>query len=141
MTGVTHRKSVLAAVVIGALCATLLAGTAAAKPGPTWHLVDYHQTRCYDGNPTHVLYTIEIDGHWRHAIDVGIDLPSGGSYTTSYAPIPPGSSNGRYSLANVNVFPDGIAAGSHTLSLWATDGTTRDAVPVTLVVQDSCVGY
>jgi hypothetical protein len=25
--------------------------------------------------------------------------------------------------------------------LWATDGTTRDAVPVTLAVQDSCVGY
>ena len=85
--------------------------------------------------------TIEIDGHWKHAIDVGIDLPGGGSYTTSYAPIPPGSSTGSYALANVNVFPAGIAAGTYTLSLWATDGTIRDAVPVTLVVQDSCVGY
>jgi hypothetical protein len=141
MTGLTHRKFVLAAAIVGVLFATVLAGTAAAKPGPAWQLVDYHQRQCYDGNPTHVLYTIEIDGHWRHAIDVGIDLPSGGSYTTSYAPIPPGSSQGRYALANVTVFPSGIATGSYTLSLWATDGTIRDAVPVTLAVQDSCVGY
>jgi hypothetical protein len=141
MKGLTHRKSVLATVVIGALCATLLAGTAAAQPGPAWQLVDYHQNKCYDGNPTHVWYTIEIDGHWKHAIDVGIDLPSGGSYTTSYPPIPPGSSQGRYALANVDVFPAGIAPGTYTLSLWATDGTILDAVPVTLAVQDSCVGY
>jgi len=51
------------------------------------------------------------------------------------APIPAGTSDGVGSLAYVDVvMPVGAAVGTFTASMWATDGTTRQAVPITIVV-------
>ena len=57
-------------------------------------------------------------------------------------PIQPGSSDGIYSLAYVavQVAPD-TPVGTYIVSLWVNDGTRRQAVPVTLIVADSCSDY
>lgn len=127
------------------LASMLLLGmtaTAQAKTSPTWHLMDYQQSACFDTNVHDTYYGIWIKGTWKHQINVGIThLPAGGTYTTDYAPIPPGSSDGVGSLAYVHTtIPASTPVGTYTASLWASDGTTREAVPVTLVVKTSC-GY
>jgi hypothetical protein len=111
----------------------------------TWQLIDNHQRTCYvstRGGTSY--YGIWISGTWRHRINIGADqLPAGGSYYTSYAPIPPGSSDGIGSLAYVAVvLPVGAAVGTYTSSLWASDGRRKQAVPIELVVQaTSCRRY
>src|SRR5262245_37536699 len=57
--------------------------------GTGWQLVDYHQSDCFSPRVTTSYYGIWIRGRWTRPINIGINnLPSGGSYTTSYAPIP-----------------------------------------------------
>jgi hypothetical protein len=72
-----------------------------------------------------------------------VALPAGGSYYTSYAPIPAGTSDGVGSLAYVDVvMPVGAAVGTFAASMWASDGTTTQAVPITIVVNaTSCRHY
>ena len=135
--------SVLAvALAVGGLAAPPLAGTAFARRSATWQLVDYDQTACYSTNVHEAWFGVYIEGRWRRSIDVGADqLPPGGTYTTSYAPIPPGSSTGEYSLAYVGVtLPSTEPVGTYTARLWASTGRIRQSVPITLVVQDRC-GY
>jgi hypothetical protein len=90
------------------LASTLLLGmpaTAQAKTSPTWHLMDYHQSACFDSNVHDTYYGFWIKGKWNHQINVGIThLPTGGTYSTDYAPIPPGSSDGVGSLFHYEVF-------------------------------------
>ena len=125
----------------------LVAGltTSPAQAAPAWQLIDNHQKSCYvsiRGGTSY--YGIWIAGAWTHQIDVGASgLPAGGSYYTSYAPIPAGTSNGVGSLAYVDVvMPVGAAVGTFTASMWATDGTTTQAVPITIVVNaTSCRHY
>jgi hypothetical protein len=113
-----------------------------AQAKATWQLMDYHQSSCFDQHVNDTYYGIWIKGKWTHQINIGITrLPAGGSYTTDYAPIPPGSSDGVGSLAYVHaMIPANTPVGTYTARLWASDGTTREAVPVTLVVKSSC-GY
>jgi hypothetical protein len=115
---------------------------AQAKTSPTWQLMDYHQSACFDTNVHDTYYGIWIKGKWTHAINIGIThLPTGGTYTTVYAPIPPGSSDGVGSLAYVHpTIPATTPLGTYIASLWASDGKTREAVPVTLKVVTNC-GY
>jgi len=111
----------------------------------SWKLIDYQQRTCYVSSRGGTsYYGIWISGSWRHRINVGAQgMPAGGSYYTSYAPIPPGSSDGIGSLAYVAlVLPAGAAVGTYTSSLWASDGKTRQSVPITEVVQaTSCSHY
>jgi hypothetical protein len=111
----------------------------------TWQLIDNHQRTCYVSTRGGTnYYGVWISGTWRHRINIGADaLPAGGSYYTSYAPIPPGSSDGIGSLAYVAVvLPVGAAVGTYTSSMWASDGRYKQAVPITLVVQaTSCRRY
>ncbi len=104
--------------------------------------MDYHQSACFSSNVTDAYFGIWIDGTWRRSIDVGAaNLPPGGTYTTSYAPIPPGSSDGVYSLAYVHVVLRSTQAlGTYTADMWASDGRLMQSVPITLVVQSKC-GY
>jgi hypothetical protein len=121
------------------------AASSATSAKASWKLIDYQQRTCYvstRGGTSY--YGIWISGTWRHRVNVGASgLPAGGSYYTSYAPIPPGSSDGIGSLAYVAVvLPAGATVGTYTSSLWASDGTTRQAVPITEVVQaTSCSHY
>jgi hypothetical protein len=140
------KRAIGVSVLIGAITMTGLVappmvGTGLARPA-RWHLEDYHQSSCFSAVSTVSYYGVYIDGTWRRSIDVGAaNLPPGGSYTTSYAPIPPGSSNGDYSLAYVAVeLPSNEPLGTYTASLWASTGRIRQSVPIELVVQDRC-GY
>ncbi len=144
----THvRRSVrilIGILAVSGILASAFAGTAAATSARTarWTLEDYHQSACFSSNVTDAYYGIYIDGRWRHPIDVGAaNLPPGGTYTTSYAPIPPGSSNGEYSLAYVHVVLRSTQAlGTYTADMWASNGRITQSVPITLVVQSRC-GY
>ena len=147
---VTGRMRRLAAIalLVGALAAFTGTGTATAKgrPNPgssSWRLMDYAQTGCFSTNVHDTYYGIWISGTWTTAIDVGAaGLPAGGSYDTSYAPIPPGSSTGVYSLAYVHVrLSTNPPIGTYTASLWASDGRTTQQVPVTIDVRARCGTY
>src|SRR5437867_8582556 len=85
-------------VAVSALLVSGLGGTAAASaPTPRWTLEDYQQSGCFSSNVHDHYFGVYIDGRWRRQINVGAaHLPAGGTYDTSYAPIPPGSSNGEY---------------------------------------------
>src|SRR2546423_1877916 len=98
------------------------AAAAPSQSHPAWHLVDYDQRACFDSHVTDSYFGVYIEGEWHHAIDVGARrLPAGGGYTTSYAPIRPGSSTGEYSLAyvRVNLAPT-TPTGRYTAALWAS---------------------
>jgi hypothetical protein len=142
------KQGVLCALALSLLVITggpVVAATKAQAPRPaaaTWKLVDYQQKACFSPSVKTSSYGIWIKGTWKRAINVGIkNLPSAGSYTTSYAPIPPGSSTGVYSLAYVNLTLNNPPNGTYTAKLWAADGTTGQAVPVTVTVQDRCGHY
>jgi uncharacterized protein DUF5980 len=104
--------------------------------------VDYHQSTCFDSNTSVKYYGIYIKGRWSRPLEVGISgLPTGGTFTTLYAPIPPGSSTGEYSLAYVGVdLPSDTPVGTYTADLWAGNSRTTKSVPVTLLVEADC-GY
>ena len=138
----------LTALLLATLLGLSLLGSgsaAAAGSAASWKLIDNHQRTCYVSSRGGTsYYGIWISGTWRHRINVGAQgLPAGGSYYTSYAPIPPGSSDGVGSLAYVAlVLPAGASVGTYTSSLWASDGRTRQTVPITEVVQaTSCRRY
>ena len=138
----------------GRLCLTLgfllllasISDTAMARKRPTWQPVDYAQENCVNmGSPYSdrtTYYGVYIKGRWTRSINAGVtSAPSGSTFWGSYLPIPPGSSEGEYSLAYValQVAP-GTPLGTYAVDLWADDGPTRQTVPVTLIVADRC-GY
>lgn len=139
---ISFGKTWLLPLLVAGVLLLGMAANADAQTSPKWQLMDYHQSACFDTNVHDTYYGIWIKGTWKHQINVGIThLPAGGTYTTVYAPIPPGSSDGVGSLAYVHpTIPASTPVGTYTASLWASDGTTREAVPVTLVVKTSC-GY
>jgi hypothetical protein len=114
----------------------------AQAPRATWTLVDYRQDGCFSPNVGDTYFGVYVDGRWRTPINVGASgLPAGGSYTTSYAPIPPGSSDGEYTLAYVHVVLAPLPpVGRYTATLWADDGRSRQEVPIALDVTTKC-GY
>ena len=130
--------------VLGVLFLAFLGSAAGARTraGSTWQLVDYHQSACFDSSTSGKYFGIYIKGKWRQPLDVGISsLPDGGSFTTLYAPIPPGSSRGEYSLAYVRVaLPSDAAVGTYVADLWAGTSRTTKSVPVSLLVKTKC-GY
>jgi uncharacterized protein DUF5980 len=130
--------AILAVVIV----VSLGAGTAGAARRARWRLVDYDQSGCFSQNVHDSYYGVFIKGRWTRPIDVGAaGLPAGGTYDTSYAPIPPGSSSGEYSLASVHIrFEQPPPVGTYTASMWASDGRTTREVPVTLDVRSRC-GY
>jgi hypothetical protein len=138
---VTRRRLLLTGCVVLSI-ATGGAGSIAGAATPEWRLVGHHQRACYDTNVHDAWYGVFINGTWTHPITVGVDkLPTGGSYTTSYTPIPPGSANGRYTLAYADVrLPSSTAVGTYRPVLWASDGSARSRVRIELDVKSGC-GY
>jgi hypothetical protein len=131
-------------LAVSGMLASAFGGTAAATSARTarWTLEDYQQSGCFSSHVTDHYYGIYIDGTWRRSIYVGAaNLPPGGTYDTTYAPIPPGSSNGEYTLAYVHVVLRSTQPlGTYTADMWASNGRVTQSVPITLVVQSSC-GY
>jgi hypothetical protein len=132
----------LALGAAGAIVAPAL-GSAAAPAASGWRLVDYDQRACFDTNSHDTWFGVFIKGTWTRPIKVGVKhLPAGADYSTSYTPIPPGSSSGVYSLASAgaHLAPD-TPIGTYRASLWASDGSTRDHVRVRLDVKTDCSDY
>jgi hypothetical protein len=140
--------AVLLMVLVGSIVSLVITNAAGAAPvdagaqGARWRLVDYAQKACFDANVHDAYYGVYIEGRWRSPIDVGANgLPAGGSYTTTYAPIPPGSSTGEYSLAYVHVVLSPTPPlGRYTASMWGSDGRITRQVPIVMDVRPRC-GY
>jgi hypothetical protein len=132
----------LLAVLAALLTAPITTAGAGAAAHHGWKLVDYDQSACFSPNVTSTWYGIWLRGTWKHPVQIGAEgLPAGGSYSTSDAPIPPGSSTGVYSLAYVEVtIPASTPIGTYGASLWAQSGKVKHTVPITLVVKARC-GY
>jgi len=136
-------RSLTTLLAVLAVLLTVPLTTAAAGTAPHgWRLVDYQQSACFSPNVTSTWYGIWLKGTWKHPVQIGAeDLPAGGSYSTSDAPIPPGSSTGIYSLAYVEVtIPATTPVGTYGATLWAKSGKVEHTVPITLVVKARC-GY
>jgi len=131
----------LAAVFTAALCVGL--GSATSARAPAWQLMDYQQSACYSPRVTTNYFGIWIKGTWKRPINIGAQgLPAGATQWNSYAPIAPGSSTGVYSLAYVAVqLPATTPVGTYTAALWATDGRSRQTVPITLNMTTRCGNY
>ena len=115
-------------------CLLVIASTtdsAIARRPPAWQPVDWGQALCVsvgtDGSEPTAHYGIYLDGRWNESINAGLrDSPAGSTQWGSYLPIGPGSSNGEYSLAYVALqLASDTPAGLYTITLWASDGTTR----------------
>jgi len=134
-------SGVVALVAPTSANATAAAQSSLVTTSATWQLVDYHPNSCVTTRGGTKYYGIFISGSWATPIDVGAaSLPAGATYWTNYAPFPPGSSAGKYSLGDVAVaFPANLPLGSVTVSIWADDGQ-RQSVSWTLSVKAKC-GY
>jgi hypothetical protein len=138
------RWLALIALVLGTGLVTASATPAIAAPSArtTWHLQNYSQTRCFEASDPDELYGVYVQGHWHAPLEVGTSgLPSRAHYKALDAPIPPGHSDGLYSLAWVEVrVPANAPLGTYTAQMWASDGTDTQRVPITLTVESDC-GY
>jgi hypothetical protein len=138
-----QKRSVFASILLIGLAtlANWAGNKAFAQPQPKWQLVDDRQKSCISldvANPD-TLYGVWIRGSWTHTITAGLD---GADISGYYLPIPPGSSDGKGSLAYVTIaIPADTPKGFYMMSLWADDGTTRESVPIKLKVTANCHPY
>src|SRR5262249_30005523 len=130
----------LLSITVGSLLVLSLISDNAIARRPTWRLVDYAQRGCVNisspNSERTVYFSIWLNGNWNGEIHGGVrKAPAGSTARGSSFPIPPGSSDGTYSLAYVAVrVAPGTPQGRYTFELWVCDGESRQRVPVTLVV-------
>ncbi len=162
----TSRCWRAAALVAPAALTAALAAPAAAASTPRWQLTNEFASKpvCYTPSGGSLPLEINLDGSWSTPLTFGASgLPAGGSYSDSVylfsdtgivesvgpPPIPPGSSNGTgpYTVNStsfgeayaVTTIPSGMVAGStFNITLWASDGTTRQTESVPVVIKASC---
>ena len=149
--------AMMAAMFTGATAAT-------ASTSPTWQLInEFTGPQCNTpAGDFEIPLQVYLSGTWSTPITVGAsNLPAGGRYTfyglhlNGYRltgatnPIPPGSAPGNgviifgprnteHAYVEVVLAP-GLALGSTvTITLFATDGTTTETVPVPILTQSTC---
>ncbi len=69
---VPFRKTWLFSMLLAAVLLVGVATTVYAQTTPTWQLMNYHQSSCFDTNVHDTYYGIWIKGTWSHQINVGI---------------------------------------------------------------------
>jgi hypothetical protein len=137
---------------------------AMASTSPTWQLLDEFTGTplCNLTTGSSVAMQVVLSGTWSSPITVGAsNLPAGGKYSfygleqngyrliDATNPIPPGSAPGNGVIifgprktehAYVRaILPPGLALNSTvTITLFATDGTTTETVPVPILTQSTC---
>lgn len=159
----TSRRWRAAALVVPA---ALTAALAAPAQAASWQLTNEFASKpvCYTPRGGSLPLEINLNGSWSTPLTFGAsNLPAGGSYSDSVylfsdtgivesvgpPPIPPGSSNGTgpYTVNStsfgeayaVTTIPSGMAAGStFNITLWASDGTTKQTESVPVVIKASC---
>lgn len=154
-SGMTNKSIQQFGVVVGRFsrvvaCLFLLisfGGATAAGKRASWQLINDRQKNCVNvANQNDDLisyYGVWVKGSWRSNLNAGLDgAPAGSVIWGDYLPVPPGSSDGIGSLAYVvlQIAPD-TPLGRYTMNLWVDDGTTRETVPVMILVTDDCGGY
>jgi hypothetical protein len=151
----------------GMMTAMFTGATAAsAATTPTWHLVnEFAGTTVCDTPGNSDFLEVHLSGTWSSPITIGAsNLPAGASYSfsgyrhTGYrlsgasSPIPPGSGTGNGVLVlgpNVTEelyldvkLPASLTVGTTvTITMTATDGTTTETQPVTILIQNSCTVF
>lgn len=133
-------RVLLATVAIAVLTSTTVLAA-------SWAIVENPQKVCVRQAilpNASVYYAVWVKGTWSRPLKFGVDgAPSGSLVWMTSDPIPAGSSEGVYSLGSVGIqLPTATAAGTYNVSLWASDGTTKSAYPVSFVVAaSSCRKY
>ena len=114
------------------------AGVTPAETTPTWTLVDYQTRVCVDAAFGRKSYVFAWPaGTWTKTIQIDLEgLPPGS--TSSPGVIGPGSSDGGKALGGVIFTIPPTPVGVYDAALWATDGTVRHSVPVTIDVRTRC---
>ena len=166
----TFRHWRTAAVLApAAITGVALAAPAAAAASPSWQLTDQYTARpaCFTtGGGTEYL-ELNLSGSWSVPLSFGASgLPAGASssdmildenltndvWSTATPPIPPGWSNGTGPLAvgpetiaeayADTTIPAGLKAGSTlAITIWASDGTTKQTESVPIAIKSSCVRH
>lgn len=77
-------------------------------------------------------------GDWTTTITTGIRNLPPGSTSVGGNPIPPGANRGDTVPALVQVSVAPAPVGVYTPEVWASDGKTTKAAPVTIRVQERC---
>ena len=162
----SRRWRAAAILAPAAMMAAMFTGAtpAMASTSPTWQLLDEFTGTplCNLTTGSSVAMQVVLSGTWSSPITVGAsNLPAGGRYsfyglrldgyrlTGATNPIPPGSAPGNgviiFGPRNTEhayvevILPPGLALGSTvTITMFATDGTTTQTIPVTILTQNSC---
>jgi hypothetical protein len=140
------RRSVRLLLGPAAALALMLIGSAPAPAAPagdakpTWTLRDIGQTTCVTSSSGHpgTYFLAPVFGTWSTTITTGMRNLPPGSTSVGGTPIPPGSNNGNTILGFVQISIAPAPVGVYTPEVWASDGTTTQAVPVTVKVQERC---
>ncbi|MEU7617781.1 DUF5980 family protein [Micromonospora rifamycinica] len=125
--------------LVGSTPAPAAPATTTTGATSTWTLVDLPQRICATPDDPRALYFfVVLDGTWATTITAGYTgMPAG---TEAYSPqsTPPGSGDGHVVQILAAFRLHSAPLGHYVPHLQATDGTTTQAVPVTLDIQSSC---
>ncbi|MBT3151475.1 hypothetical protein HTV45_11370 [Streptomyces sp. CHD11] len=158
----TLRRTTTAALgLAGALAAVTLGGVPAAAAAPasgadastsrtaqqaaTWELVALggggSQSVCGEAASDRVPHVyVQLDGSWSTEIEIGAgDLPPGVTYN-DFGAVLPGANESGTEVAGVFSLnlPAAPAGTTHRATLWATDGSERQTVPLVIEWKDDC---
>jgi len=152
-----------------AITAVALATPAVAAASPSWQFTDQYTARpaCFTTSGGTEPLELNLNGTWSTSLTFGASgLPAGASYSdmildenltndewrSATPPIPPGWSNGTGPLAvgpetiaeayAETTIPAGLTAGSTlSITIWASDGTTKQTESVPIVIKSSCARH
>jgi hypothetical protein len=152
-----------------AITAVALATPAVAAASPSWQFTDQYTASpaCFTTSGGTEPLELNLNGTWSASLTFGASgLPAGASYSdmildenlasdawsSATPPIPPGWSNGTGPLAvgpetiaeayAETTIPAGLKAGSTlTITIWASDGTTKQTESVPIAIKSSCVRH
>jgi hypothetical protein len=152
-----------------AITAVALATPAVAAASPSWQFTDQYTASpaCFTTSGGTEPLELNLNGTWSASLTFGASgLPAGASYSdmildenlasdawsSATPPIQPGWSNGTGPLAvgpetiaeayAETTIPAGLKAGSTlTITIWASDGTTKQTESVPIAIKSSCVRH
>ena len=168
-SGLWRAAAILAPAAITMVTLATPAVASPAAASPSWTLTNEFASNpvCYTTSGGSEPLEINLSGTWSTSLTFGASgLPAGASssdmildenltndvWSTATPPIPPGWSNGTGPLAvgpetiaeayADTTIPAGLKAGSTlTITIWASDGTTKQTESVPIVIKSSCVRH
>jgi hypothetical protein len=163
-----RRRTLALAAPAAMTVATLLSAASPAAAGTGWQLTDEFTGHpvCYNTGGGAKYLEVDLNGSWSTSISIGASgLPSGtteagttvfsftgGDVSATAGPVPAGSSNGTGPITvSAQTFVEGyvllsvpydLTVGTtFDITLWASDGTTKQTEIVPIVIKSACVHY